>query len=80
MFIIVTRFLMLLAATTLISLVGLLSYHLWLLMWAGTTTKMHLKGVRTGRLSIIDRLRGSDALFNLRSRIIASGHNPYSDP
>jgi palmitoyltransferase ZDHHC9/14/18 len=45
---------------------ALLLYHAWLLFWAKTTTKAHISGKEYRATSIIDRLRGRDALFHLR--------------
>ena len=56
------------AISALLLVVALLGYHLWLLV-RGTTTKQHLKGL-TGDLTIFDRLRGSDALFDLRQPVM----------
>ena len=62
-------FFLLIALACLTFVVGLCVYHTWLLLFAKTTTKRHLKGLTSQQLSIWERLKGHDALFHLRTRI-----------
>lgn len=48
-------------------LMGLLSYHAWLIFWVGTTTKNHLRGRLDRKISIVERLQGLDSLIHLRA-------------
>ena len=56
----------------------LLMYHLWLLLWAKSTTKQHIRGQTPGKYSLWDRLRGHDALFDLRQTVYPNSTKSYS--
>lgn len=58
---------LLLAVAALLFVSALLSYHLWLIFWAKTTTKAHMRGRAGANLTIWERLRGADSMFDLRA-------------
>lgn len=59
-------------AIALLALCGvliLLGYHTWLLFWAQTSTKSHLRGRMDRKISVLERLRGADSMFSLRQPV-----------
>lgn len=59
---------MTIAIVSLLFVSGLLLYHTWLVC-VNKTTRQHLRGKVHGNLSIWNRLKGSDSLFNLRDPV-----------
>ena len=57
------------SAVALSLVVALLVYHLWLLIYAKTTTKRHVRGKTPLGASFMERLKGHEAHFNLRQRL-----------